>query len=295
MIGQIDQPGEQLGRQCDGLGDEGLGVAGAHAGYPDDLGVGLEVEPLALLVGRRGHLGMDLRAVGRDRRACLVGDVEEAEQHVRRRVLDHERAASLPPQHQALGGQPLDGLAGGALADPELAGDLELVGDQLTRLPDARADALDELVAHLGVQRPGVVVVRYAHQACLLRRTLRWIADRILYKNDPAPHSQRISLAKGEDSVPAPHFLVHSPKDNVGVVVVEGLKAGTEMLGVVTENDTTLKLTAKQDIPIGHKVALKALKAGDTIIKYGEDIGRMVADAGMGEHVHVQNLKTKRW
>ena len=37
---------------------------------------------------------------------CLVGDIEEAEQHVRRRVLDHERAASLPPQHQALGGQP---------------------------------------------------------------------------------------------------------------------------------------------------------------------------------------------
>ena len=95
--------------------------------------------------------------------------------------------------------------------------------------------------------------------------------------------------------MPAPHFLVHSPKDNVGVVVVEGLKAGTEMLGVVTENDTTLKLTAKQDIPIGHKVALKALKSGETIVKYGEDIGRMVADAGVGEHVHVHNLKTKRW
>jgi (2R)-sulfolactate sulfo-lyase subunit alpha len=101
--------------------------------------------------------------------------------------------------------------------------------------------------------------------------------------------------SKGDRRVPAPQFLVHSPKDNVGVVVVEGLKAGTDMLGVVTETDTTLKLTARQDIPIGHKVALKALKAGDTIIKYGEDIGRMVADAGMGDHVHVQNLKTKRW
>lgn len=93
----------------------------------------------------------------------------------------------------------------------------------------------------------------------------------------------------------APHFLVHSPKDNVGVVVVEGLKAGTNMLGVITESDETLKLRAKQDIPIGHKVALKALKKGDTVIKYGEDIGKMVADASVGEHVHVQNLKTKRW
>ncbi|MBX9589888.1 MAG: UxaA family hydrolase [Hyphomonadaceae bacterium] len=93
----------------------------------------------------------------------------------------------------------------------------------------------------------------------------------------------------------APQFLVHSPKDNVGVVVVEGLKAGTGMLGVITESDETIRLKAKQDIPIGHKVALKALKKGDTVIKYGEDIGKMVADVGVGEHVHVQNLKTKRW
>ena len=92
-----------------------------------------------------------------------------------------------------------------------------------------------------------------------------------------------------------PHFLVHSPKDNVGVVVVEDLKAGTNMLGVVTETDTTLKVKATQDIPIGHKVALGPLKSGDTIIKYGEDVGRMVAGAAKGEHVHVHNMKTKRW
>jgi (2R)-sulfolactate sulfo-lyase subunit alpha len=92
-----------------------------------------------------------------------------------------------------------------------------------------------------------------------------------------------------------PHFLVHSPKDNVGVVVVEGLKAGTEMVGVITENNTTTSLTSRQDIPIGHKVALKELREGDTVIKYGADIGRMVADVRPGEHVHVHNLKTKRW
>ena len=92
-----------------------------------------------------------------------------------------------------------------------------------------------------------------------------------------------------------PQFLVHSPEDNVGVVVVEGLKAGTKMLGVITENDTTTEIVAKHDIPIGHKIALKDLKDGDTVIKYGEDIGRMVAVAKPGEHVHVHNLKTKRW
>jgi (2R)-sulfolactate sulfo-lyase subunit alpha len=95
--------------------------------------------------------------------------------------------------------------------------------------------------------------------------------------------------------MPHPHFLVHSPKDNVGVVVVEGLKAGTGMLGVITETDSTLSLQAQHDIPIGHKVALKPLASGDTIIKYGEDIGKMVAAAEPGQHVHVHNLKTKRW
>jgi len=79
------------------------------------------------------------------------------------------------------------------------------------------------------------------------------------------------------------------------VVVVEGLRGGAQMLGVITETDKTLRLKAEEDIPIGHKVALKALKKGDTVIKYGEDIGRMIADAGAGTHVHVQNLKTKRW
>ncbi len=92
-----------------------------------------------------------------------------------------------------------------------------------------------------------------------------------------------------------PHFLVHSPKDNVGVVVVEDLAAGTEMLGVVTETDTTLNLKAVADIPIGHKVALSDLSAGETIVKYGEDIGKMVGDAPVGGHVHTHNLKTKRW
>ncbi len=92
-----------------------------------------------------------------------------------------------------------------------------------------------------------------------------------------------------------PHLLVHDKADNVGVVVVEGLKAGTEMLCVVTEDNSDFRLTAKADIPIGHKVALTDLKEGDTVIKYGEDIGRMVGPAETGGHVHVHNMKTKRW
>ncbi len=92
-----------------------------------------------------------------------------------------------------------------------------------------------------------------------------------------------------------PHLLVHDANDNVGVVVVEGLKAGADMLCVVTETDSDFRLTATADVPIGHKIALADLKEGETVIKYGADIGRMVAPVEKGGHVHVHNLKTKRW
>ena len=92
-----------------------------------------------------------------------------------------------------------------------------------------------------------------------------------------------------------PQLLVHDSKDNVGVVVVEGLKAGTDMLCVVTHDNSSFRLTSAADVPIGHKIALKPLKADDTAVKYGEDIGRIIADVPVGGHVHTHNLKTKRW
>lgn len=92
-----------------------------------------------------------------------------------------------------------------------------------------------------------------------------------------------------------PQLLVHDPKDNVGVVVVENLKAGTDMLGVITADNSSFHLLARADVPIGHKVALRDLKAGDTATKYGEDVGKIIADVKMGEHVHTHNMKTKRW
>jgi len=95
--------------------------------------------------------------------------------------------------------------------------------------------------------------------------------------------------------VSIPHLLVHDAADNVGVVVVEGVEPGTEMLCVVTRDDSDFRMVARQAVPLGHKVALRDLCAGETVIKYGHDIGRLVADVRRGEHVHVHNLRTKRW
>lgn len=92
-----------------------------------------------------------------------------------------------------------------------------------------------------------------------------------------------------------PQLLVHEKGDNVGVVVVEGLTAGTKMLAVVTADNSSFEIEARADIPIGHKVALRDLSAGDTAMKYGQDIGKITAPVTKGGHVHVHNLKTKRW
>ena len=91
------------------------------------------------------------------------------------------------------------------------------------------------------------------------------------------------------------HFVVHEESDSVGVVVVEGVKAGDALTGWIMEQDKTLAMKALNDIPIGHKLAIRDLKNGDTVIKYGVDIGRAVAPIRTGEYLHVHNVKTKRW
>jgi (2R)-sulfolactate sulfo-lyase subunit alpha len=91
------------------------------------------------------------------------------------------------------------------------------------------------------------------------------------------------------------HFVVHEEGDGVGVVVVEGVQSGHVLKGWIMEDDKDVAVTAKSDIPIGHKLALKDYKPGDTVIKYGVDIGKVVAPIRKGEHTHIQNLKTKRW
>jgi (2R)-sulfolactate sulfo-lyase subunit alpha len=91
------------------------------------------------------------------------------------------------------------------------------------------------------------------------------------------------------------HFVVHEDGDSVGTIVVEGVTAEQSMTGWVMEQDKLMEVRTKSDIPIGHKVALKALAVGDTVIKYGVDIGKVVAPISAGEHLHVHNVKTKRW
>ena len=91
------------------------------------------------------------------------------------------------------------------------------------------------------------------------------------------------------------HFVLHDASDSVAVVVVEDVRAGMALRGWIMDEDRMTALHALQDIPIGHKVALKDMLPGETILKYGIDMGKVVAPIKAGEHAHVHNIKTKRW
>ena len=89
--------------------------------------------------------------------------------------------------------------------------------------------------------------------------------------------------------------IIHDEKDNVGVVVIEKIKPNQECNCWIMENDKSAKIQSISEIPLGHKIAMTDLKEGDTILKYGHDIGKVVKNIKKGEHVHVHNVKTKKW
>lgn len=89
-------------------------------------------------------------------------------------------------------------------------------------------------------------------------------------------------------------ILMHEADDDVGVAVMD-LKAGAEVGAATLEGQPVGTLVLGEDIPLGHKVALRDLKAGQKVREYGRPIGAATQDIARGAHVHVHNLKTLRW
>jgi altronate dehydratase len=84
--------------------------------------------------------------------------------------------------------------------------------------------------------------------------------------------------------------LVIDEKDSVAVVI-HPIKAGEEVVYAFPSGKEA-KLTASQDIPLFHKVALRDVPKGDPVIKYGEYIGVATADIKKGDWVHTHNLES---
>ena len=84
-----------------------------------------------------------------------------------------------------------------------------------------------------------------------------------------------------------PRVLLLNQRDNVAVAIRalrggEQVEAGGRLLAV------------GEDIPLGHKVAVAGIAAGEDVVKYGEVIGRTTSAIAPGRHVHVHNVVSAR-
>ena len=90
-------------------------------------------------------------------------------------------------------------------------------------------------------------------------------------------------------------IIIHDEKDNVGVIVIDKVIPEQNCECWIMENNKTVNIQSLNEIALGHKIAMLDLNEGDTILKYGHDIGKVVKSTKKGEHVHVHNVKTKKW
>ena len=89
-------------------------------------------------------------------------------------------------------------------------------------------------------------------------------------------------------------ILMHEADDDVGVAVMD-LAAGSEIGAATLEGQPVGSLVITQDIPLGHKVAMRDLALDKHVIEYGRTIGRAIQVITRGQHVHVHNIRTLRW
>lgn len=85
-------------------------------------------------------------------------------------------------------------------------------------------------------------------------------------------------------AVPLAQVAVHlRPEDNIAVAA-RNLDAGLEL------EFQGERFSPSKRIGLGHKVALRPIKKGEAVYKYGQIIGFANRDIAPGEHVHVHNV-----
>ncbi len=87
---------------------------------------------------------------------------------------------------------------------------------------------------------------------------------------------------------------MHNEEDDVAVVISD-IKAQTEIKAVSLDGQEIVTIKTVEDIPLGHKIAVRDIVKGKEVIKYGRPIGRAIQDIAQGAHVHIQNIKSIRW
>lgn len=96
-------------------------------------------------------------------------------------------------------------------------------------------------------------------------------------------------------SAPYAHkFLIHKRGDHVGVATSD-IEAGEQVVGVFMDDDSTVEVTARGAIPLGHKIAIEPREPGAEVLEYGTRIGLAPDGWDVGDYVHTHNIKSARW
>jgi len=88
-----------------------------------------------------------------------------------------------------------------------------------------------------------------------------------------------------------PKALIINSIDNVATAIAD-IEPG-EVVSLKIEEKTG-QVNIRERIPFGHKFALKKIRKGESIVKYGEKIGRATQDIESGFHVHIHNVESLR-
>lgn len=81
-------------------------------------------------------------------------------------------------------------------------------------------------------------------------------------------------------------------KDNTATVISREMKKGRVV--ELEIGDNVINIEISEDIIYGHKIAVKPIKKGEVVLKYGLSIGTALVDIDAGEHVHIHNIESNR-
>jgi len=81
--------------------------------------------------------------------------------------------------------------------------------------------------------------------------------------------------------------IVVSERDNVATAL-KPIDAGREVRAGAST------VVAAEAIPRGHKLAVRAIRVGEPVVKYGSPIGTASSDIAVGAHVHTHNVASNR-
>ena len=85
--------------------------------------------------------------------------------------------------------------------------------------------------------------------------------------------------------------IVANKLDNVATIVKE-LNTGDKI--TIEKGGDRVEVKVNERIPCYHKIALRDIKKGDIVIKYGEAMGIASSDILKGDYVHIHNVESKR-